>query len=731
MTRARLFNLLISDIPELPSKFVEVLQEKGYESLYPPQSDAVQSGVLEGKNLVLATPTASGKTLVAMMTAIRAIQRGGKVVYLAPLRALASEKYEEFKQIFEAVKKPTSQKSKLRVFISTGDYDSSGESLGGGDVIVLTNERFDSIIRHGASWVDYVSLFIVDEVHLVGDSHRGPTLEMILAKILKYIPSAQILALSATINNSQDLATWLKAELVETNWRPVRLVEGIYDYGRLVFADGEERKLTQSNRGAPIDVAIDAVKEGGQSLIFCETRKRSVTMAERAAEILPNFLSFEDSGRLHEISHKIISTGEETELSRRLAEVVSRGAAFHHAGLDSKHRKLIEDAYRNREIRILTSTPTLAAGVNLPARRVVISSLLRYNYEEGGQTPISVLEFKQMAGRAGRPRYDTRGEIVLLAGNQISAQEIYEHYFQAEPEPIESKLAAEGPLRMHLLGLVATTGGMSETQILDFFENTLFGSQHEKSKIQSRVKRALVYLEEESLLVRTNKKFKATDFGKRVAMLYIDPESAIIMRRGIKIAEKGVPHSLGIFHLIVQTPDMAPVFGTRSKDQVEVEEVVQNRKSELLIPLPRAGDLYYEGSEAFSNFRSVLALTSWINESAEQSILEKYSIEPGDVHRMVDNADWLIYSFGELATLFKRNDLQSESNILRERVKYGIKSELISLTKLEGIGRVRARALFSAGFTDLEKLSQVSVEKLATVPKIGTTVANQIKRQLP
>ncbi|MFI5421170.1 MAG: DEAD/DEAH box helicase, partial [Nitrososphaerales archaeon] len=184
---------MINEIPDLPKEFVDALHSQGYESLYPPQNDAVQSGVLDGKNLVLATPTASGKTLVAMMAAIRAIERGGKVVYLAPLRALASEKYEEFKSIFERIKKPGTQRSKLRVFISTGDYDSSGESLGGADVVILTNERFDSVIRHGASWIDSVTLFIADEVHLVGDSHRGPTLEMILAKIIRYFPAAQIL----------------------------------------------------------------------------------------------------------------------------------------------------------------------------------------------------------------------------------------------------------------------------------------------------------------------------------------------------------------------------------------------------------------------------------------------------------------------------------------------------------------------------------------------------------
>lgn len=724
--------MLISEIPDLPLEFIEALHKKGYESLYPPQEDAVNAGVLKGKNLVLATPTASGKTLVAMMAAVRAIQRGGKVVYLAPLRALATEKYEEFKGILETLKR-TGSKSKIRVFISTGDYDSSGESLGGGDVIILTNERFDSVIRHNASWIDSVSLFVADEVHLVGEPHRGPTLEMILAKAMKFIHAAQILALSATISNSSDLAEWLHAELVETNWRPVKLHEGIYDYGTLSFVEGGQRRVTQSNRGPAIDVAIDAVKDGGQSLIFCDTRKRSVSAAEKAAEILPKHLSFEESARLREIAHKIYSEGEETDISRRLADVVEKGVAFHHAGLDSKHRKIVEDAYRNREIKILSATPTLAAGVNLPARRVVLSSLFRYNYEEGGQSPISVMEFKQMAGRAGRPRYDKFGEIVLLAGNQMSSEEIYEHYIAAKPEPIRSQLAADGPLRMHLLGLIASSKGLAEEEIFSFFSITLFGSQYNESTVKARVKQALVYLEEEGLLIRRAKKFRATDFGRRVALLYIDPESAIVMRRGIKISEKGGTHVLGMLHLLTQTPDMAPKFSTRSKDQAELEEVVQSKSSELLIPLPKADSFeFYRNFDAvLGNFRTVLALSHWINENPEQSILEKYSIEPGDLHRMVDNAEWLLYSFSELSQLFGRSDLVVEANELRERVINGIKSELIPLTKLEGVGRVRARSLFSAGYTSIDKLSEASVEKLSRVPKIGPAVANQIKKQLP
>jgi helicase len=724
----------IRDIPGLRQDFIESLERQGYSSLYPPQEEAIKSGILDGENLVLATPTASGKTLVAIIAAMRTIEKGGKVVYLAPLRALASEKYEEFKEVFSKIRKNIEDPNSLiRVFISTGDFDSSGESLGNGDVVVLTNERFDSILRHGVTWSDSVGLFITDEVHLVGDGHRGPTLEVILAKIIRYVPGSQILALSATISNTEDLAKWLSAKLIDTDWRPVKLIEGVYDYGTLRFIDGESRKISLSNRGSALDVAIDSVKnDSGQALVFCETRKRAVSMAEKAGDLTKNFLSFEESAKLRELAQRIHSAGEETVVSRRLAEAVERGAAFHHAGLDNRHRKIVEEAFKSRQIKILTSTPTLAAGVNLPARRVILSSLMRYDAEQGGQAPISVLEFKQMAGRAGRPRYDKVGEIVLLAGQGMNSEDLLEHYIQGKPEPIRSQLSADGPLRSHLLGLIASQRGIREVDLYDFFQSTLFGSQYRPLTIKSRIRKALSFLEEEQLILRRSKKFIATQFGKRVAYLYIDPESAIIMRRGIRFAEKGKKHTLGLLHLITQTPDMMPKFGTREKDAAELDEILSTRESEFMVPVPERGDysFFQEYDELLGDFRTVLALNSWMNESAEQLLLEKYSIEPGDLHRMVDNTDWLLYSLGELARLLGRIDLALETEELRERVKYGIKPELTELTKLDGIGRVRARSLFNAGYTSVDKLSEAPVEKIANVPKIGNSVAVQIKHQL-
>jgi helicase len=726
--------MLIREIPGLREEFVESLEAQGYSSLYPPQEDALKSGILDGENLVLATPTASGKTLVAMIAAMRTLDKRGKVVYLAPLRALASEKYDEFKQTFSNIlRNKDDPNSKIRVFISTGDFDSSGESLGNADIVVLTNERFDSILRHGVTWTDSVGLFITDEVHLVGDAHRGPTLEMILAKIIRYVPGSQILALSATINNTEDLAKWLSAKLIDTEWRPVKLIEGIYDYGILKFADDDARKIALSNRGSALDVAIDSVRnDSGQALIFCETRKRAVAMAEKASELTRTVLTFDESSRLREFAMKIHSVGEETEVSRRLAEAIEGGAAFHHAGLDNGHRKIVEEAFKSRQIKILTATPTLAAGVNLPARRVVLSSLMRYDAEQGGQTPISVLEFKQMAGRAGRPKYDQIGEIVLLAGSGMNSEDLYEHYIQGKPEPIRSQFASDGPLRAHLLGLIASQRGIREQDLLDFFQSTLFGSQYRPLTIKSKVKKALTFLDEEQLILLRSKKYIATQFGKRVAYLYIDPQSAIIMRRGIRFAEKGKKHTLGLMHLISQTPDMMPKFGVREKDAAEVDELLSSRESELMVPIPERDDysFFQEYEELLGDFRTVLTLNSWINENSEQFLVEKYSVEPGDLHRMVDSADWLLYSLGELARLFGRVDLALEAEELRERVRYGIKAELTELTKLEGIGRVRARSLFNAGYTTMEKLSEAPIEKLANVSKIGNSVAAQIKQQL-
>lgn len=705
---------------QLPPELLSYIQGKGLTELYPPQEEAIRSGLLEGKSLVVSSPTASGKTLIAIMAAfVKAKIQGRKVVYLAPLRALASEKYAEFSEL---------ARFGIRTVISTGDYDLSGESLGKGDIIVLTNERFDSVMRHRVSWLGSVGLFIADEVHLAGNDSRGPTLEMILTKIMHLGLDVQMLSLSATISNSSTIGDWLHSKVVKLDWRPVPLREAVYDYSRIVFTDGEVRPIPRSTYGAPIDVSVDVLKAGGQALIFANTRRRAVSLATKAAELTQRYLSEQEKKAVSEAARRILMSGEETSLSSLLAEIVAKGSAFHHAGLDAEHRHIVEEYYRARAIKLLAATPTLAAGVNIPARRVVVADMTRYDAEHGGNAEISVLEYRQMAGRAGRPQYDDHGETVIIPAPSQPSATVLEHYARDPPEPIESMLSEEGAMRFHMLAAVATGTGLSRRDIDSLFGRTLLAMQVGAEKVGGLIDGALGYLHAERLVESEGGIFRATDFGKRVSMLYIDPATGVLFREALKGGEPGRSYSTGLLHVVAQSPDFAPKFPLRSKDYDMAIAFMEEHGSELLErPTPRSFSDY---DKTLQEMRTVMALYGWIDEWREEQLLSRLGVEPGDMHRAVDNAEWLLHSLEELAKLFKKPEMVRQAELLRLRVEAGVSKELVELTTLEGVGRVRARALYAAGFRTLEDVKEAPAEKLAAVDRVGTTVARRIKEQV-
>src|SRR6266545_3827100 len=238
----------------LDPRIVEILKSQGIEELYPPQADAIGPALL-GENLVLAIPTASGKSLVAYLAILASVLRGGKALYIVPLRALAAEKYEALKD-FEPLG--------IKVGISVGDYDSADPTLEKLDVIVATSERADSLLRHRTNWLQRLSVVVADEVHLINDADRGPTLEVTLAKLRQVNPKAQVLALSATIKNSEELARWLEAEHVKSNWRPVPLKEGVYHDGLVHFIDQSLQEVKQGEDDIS-GLVMDITASGGQT----------------------------------------------------------------------------------------------------------------------------------------------------------------------------------------------------------------------------------------------------------------------------------------------------------------------------------------------------------------------------------------------------------------------------------------------------------------------------------
>lgn len=679
-------------ISEIVSLF---LKDLGYEHLYPPQEEAIKEGVLEGQNMLIATPTASGKTLIALLASLMRLKEGKKVAYLTPLKALVNEKYDEFKIL---------EKHDAKVMISTSDLDSSSSYLKNADVIILTNEKLDSLMRHGAEWLDEIGLFVIDEVHLVGDRYRGATLEIILSKILTYY-DAQLLALSATVSNADELSSWLNCKLIKMDWRPVRLVEGIYYHGEILFRNGEKKRIKQSGRGASIDLALDCVSDNGQALIFVETRKRAVSLALKASDITNRFLNNEEMFKAKTVAKAVIEY-DDTELSRDLGFAISNGVAFHHAGLNSACRKIVEHYYREGLIKLITATPTLASGVNLPARRVIINSIRRFDIENGMQR-ISVMDYKQMCGRAGRPKYDEYGETIIVTDNQT----VMDDYINAEPESIRSALMNDDSIKMHMLGIIASLPGVDKDELLNLFSNTFMARYYRKSTIKRKINKILDYLLTNDLITINNKRFVANDLGRLAAILYIHPSTAILFRDVILTADKIT--SIGLLHVITQLYDFIPKLSLRSKDYEELD---------LIEPDQFIIDDGYN--------RSLLGLYSWINEHSERFILDKLRIEPGDLYRMVESADWLLYAMEEFAKKMSKIDFMLKVRDLRLRVKYGVKEDLLELVSIKDVGRVRARALHNAGFKSIDELKKAPIDRLAKIPKIGSTMAKKIKSNL-
>ena len=707
----------------LPKKSIDFLLEQGYTELYPPQEDAVKAGIIDGKSVLVSAPTASGKTLTATMAILSHLSKNkSKVIYLTPLRALASEKFEEFKKL-----EKINQDQKIKVAISTGDFNSNNHDLDDADIIILTNETMDAMMTFQKSWIYEIGLVVSDEIHLIGDSGRGPTLEMILTRFKTgYVgKKPQIIALSATISNSDELAEWLGCKLVESEWRPVPLSEAVYSNHTITNQDRVEsegnldRKRESRHKKAEIGLGLDTIEDQAQSLIFTMTRASSVATATEAGKFVAKQLKKDELEKLIKISKTILpkETEDQTKLVTKLADMVKNGVAFHHAGLDQRCRTIIETEFKNGHIKLLTSTPTLAAGVNLPARRVIISNVFRFG--SNGNAPITILEYKQMCGRAGRPQYDDEGESIIIAKG--SPHDYLEHYIDGEPESLESQILGDSSLRIHLLGLIATSStfsSVSEKKINDFFSQTFGGLSD--TELENKISERLKDLKEYDMITDEDG-FKPTKFGQKVFWLRIDPKTASNITSDLEHYVKGSKHTFGSLHMITNLPEFYPHFDIPEKLQEYMEMVYDNFKHEKL----------YAQQELQKNWtKSLLILYHWIDGMTYSDMSEKFDAEPGDIFQIRRNTEQLAYIIREIARFWKNQVLVDELDILRQRIRHGVPEEYLDLVRIKNVGRVRAKILSKYNFRDRIDLKEVSVEKLAAIDKIGMTIAKSIKSQI-
>lgn len=702
---------LLSEIGStLPKELLESATSRGVKSLTPPQESAIKKGILEGKNMVIASPTASGKTFAAEMAIIKCVLHSRrKAVYVAPMRALVSEKYEEFKSAYPY----------LKVAMSIGDLDALDQWLSEYDIVFASTEKLDSLIRHGAAWLDSIGCMVFDEIHMLDDAGRGPTLEILITKLRRVCSRAQMVALSATIGNARELAEWLGAEIVESDYRPVKLEKGIVLNGTAYYQGGED-ELSGSSAIPEVRVVQDTLHRKKQALVFLSTKKNAEASSERIAEAVGDALTKEEKERLARLSYEVLhALGKPTIQCERLARVVRNGAAFHHSGLVNEQRHLIENAFREGALKAICATPTLSLGINLPAHTVLVRDTSRYSDSHGSEK-LGINEVTQLFGRAGRPKYDTEGRALLIAKTKSEIMDLYRRYIAGDLEPISSKLGVLPVLRTHLLAFVATGMLRSREGILGFMGETLYGHQFAATREMGElVTDVLGELESWKFIDRKGSFYEPTRLGRRVSELYIDPLSAKWMVDMLPKVTDEVSH----LFMICNTLEMRPF--VKATDEASDLFFDYAGLIEGASVNPESGGLsYYDPVKPLS---TALMLRDWISEIGERDVVKRYNTTPGSLFAKLNNSDWLLYASTELARLLKINVMKLLE--IRMRVKYGIRKELLDLVRLEQVGRVRARAMYDNGIRRVSDLRSEQA-RAKVVSLFGKEIANRILDQV-
>ncbi len=494
----------------------------------------------------------------------------------------------------------------------------------------------------------------------------------------------------------------------------------------------QKKNIAVETDNATIDLAIDTLKISKQAIVFVNT-KRS---AEKVAEDISKKIKNEDK-TLIKISESVLKAlSKPTKQCKRLSKCIRKGIAFHHAGLTQKQRETIEDNFRSGNIKIICATPTLAMGVDLPAYRAIIRDLKRFSNR--GMTNIPVLEYLQIAGRAGRPKFDDHGEAICIAASEAEKRDIFERYIMSEPEDIYSKLAVEPALRTYLLSLIATNFVRTKEQIIDFFKETFWAYQFsDMNELKIKIMAMLELLDKWEFIVKDDDDFrsansidnfnvKATLIGKRVAELYIDPLTAHFIIGCLKIAASKELNEISFLQMISHTLEIRPLLNVRIKEYEKIYEKLSEYSSYLLEKEPSMYDPEYE--EFLSSIKTSMMFFDWVNEKDEESLMEEYNVRPGELRAKLDIADWLIFSSNEIVKLLNFKNLSKELIKTRLRMKYGVKEELLGLLRLKQIGRVRARKLFRNKIKTIEDVKKAPVDVLVQILGKNTTI--NIKRQV-
>ncbi|MHA1911128.1 MAG: DUF5814 domain-containing protein [Candidatus Kariarchaeaceae archaeon] len=479
---------LISSI-RMPKKLKEHYPKVGLTSLLPIQQICIDKGLLEGANQLVVAGTSSGKTFVGELAGVpRAIAGKGKFIFLCPLVALANQKYELFKKIY----RPIGLKVAIRVGMSRIDIGEDDDLIIDGnfsraDIIVGTYEAFDWIFRSQlTSQIGEIGTIVIDEIQLLGDKDRGFRVDGIISRCRFLFPKAQILFLSATIGNPKELARELGVKLVQYEYRPIPLERHVH------FIEKEQSKLPIISSLIRNEWKQPREKYPYQTILFTSTRRRC------------------------------------TELSQELNKQRIR-SAYYHAGMTYRSRKKIEERFMNGDFHVVVTTAALGAGVDFPASQVI------FEMPGMGSRWLTVAEFEQMSGRAGRFGFHKRGKVVLIIepeGKMYQAQDKTEdvicfELLTQEVEPVEGEVAFDQESE-NLLATVCSSpsGGMSFVDLSRAYKLQFLSSLQIKTITEKLVINGMVKAK--------NKRITPTSLGLATSSSFLPPSKAARIAKELK-----------------------------------------------------------------------------------------------------------------------------------------------------------------------------------------------------
>lgn len=661
----------------------------------PAQKAVIESGYLEDKsNYIISIPTASGKTVLGILPALKTILNGGKAVYAAPLLSIQNEKVKEFKAFEEHG-------------IKVGKHPSNS------DLSVMVFESFDALTRFSWNVLREVDTLIIDEFHMIGEYSRGPTLESAITRAKIINPSLRIIALSATLKNIDEIEQWLDGKTVEHDYRPVPLNKEVLD---------AEMFNTKNKNDVIVKIVEKAIEDNSQALSFVSTRRFTESLATYVAKKIDKKTTNEQKQKFKQVADKLLEVPKKkgslpTTTCLKLAEAAEKGVVFHHAGLFNEQKEIIEDEFRNGNILMITATPSLMYGVNLPSKYVVIRDHTRWT--SNGPASIPVFDYEQMSGRAGRPQYDDVGYSYLVAKTMDEAFDLEAHYVNGEIELTNSKLIDnKDAIYKQIIAQIASSLSKNLDDLNDFFGKTLYGFQMKNNPSMSmfaqdslnwELESALEFLLQNGIIRATPEGLKTTDFGNLIAKSNYAVETAVKIKEYVSTMEKLNPAEM--IYALAETPDLPLISfkGRKSKDPV------RDKLSECGLFAVDIGN-----PEA-----TAVSLIEWIDERNEYEIENAYNVYSASTRRSAYEASRLVkFAKNTLEVLGNYSNLK-DMDYLSARLYYGVKEDIIPLVVgVKRLGRKRARLLMK---TFGDNLSEASEKELQKVEGIGPKLAGKVK----